>query len=189
MIDKLDLRVPSILPFRREFRDFESELRLTGSVSGIPGSQHYRAVADLRKRGVPAILHLGNKHTPEANHKIEIIDAGQMAYSQMLGTVEQIIDADPLSLSVMRIDPVADIEGIPVGWFKQHARVQYLPIMTVFRSSYSAENRLAVASKPSIAASGRISFAFTTRSPNGSGSINKSGGKSRENAGSSLGVP
>jgi len=125
VIDKLDLRVASVVPFRSPFAELGRELRATGSISQFSGSQHYRAVADLRDQGVPAILHLGNRHTPEASHKIEIVDTGKMGFSKILGAVEQLFDVAPETLELIRVDAAADIEGIPVRWFKEHCRVQF----------------------------------------------------------------
>src|SRR5438552_639770 len=125
MLDKLDTRIPSVVGFRPVLREVERELRMTGGVQAFKRSEHYRAVGDLRQFGIPAILHLGNKHTPEANHKLELVETGRMSYSEMLVTIERVCDVDPRSLEVMRVDPAADVEGVPVGWFKEHCRAAF----------------------------------------------------------------
>jgi hypothetical protein len=123
MIDKADIRIPSRVPLADRFSWIGEQLRRTGSVDRCPPSQHYRAVVDLRREGLSALLHAGLKHGPAANHKLEIVDAGEMSYRGILRTVEAIFPVDPRPLEIIRIDLCADVYGITVGWFVNSARV------------------------------------------------------------------
>jgi hypothetical protein len=110
------------------FRDLECELRMTGgikSLSKFRRSENYRAVGDLRPFEVPAIAHLAYSRKGEENHKLELVNTGEMGYSEMLDAVERVFEIDPRKAEVMRVDLCADVRGVPVTWFKQHCRPQY----------------------------------------------------------------
>jgi hypothetical protein len=125
MIDKVDIRIPARLPFEDEFSWIGEQLRRNGRVDRCSPSLHYRAVVDLRTEGLSALLHAGLKHGPEGNHKVEIIDAGELSYADMLRTVEAIFPIDVRPLKIIRIDLCADVRGIPVNWFVSSVRVRF----------------------------------------------------------------
>lgn len=125
MIDKLDIRIPAGSSFRTPLQDIGRELKMTGAVQGFKGSEHYRAVVDLRPFEIPAIAHLAIKHGHEGNHKLELIDTGWIGYARMIDAIERTFDIDPRKLEVMRVDLAADIPDVAVSWFKLHCRAQY----------------------------------------------------------------
>jgi hypothetical protein len=119
MIDKVDLRVPRTTGFSREFDSIYREFR--GDPKGpFRESKLYAASADLREYGFPALLHTYCKRDKEGNHKLELIDTGQMGLSQMRTQVERIFAVDSGRLGLMRLDLTADVPGVSVGWFEQH---------------------------------------------------------------------
>jgi|GEM_PF-2389752 len=125
MIDKVDIRVPSRIPLVPEFSWIEEQLRRTGRVDRSPASQHYRAVVDLRGSGISALLHAGLKHGKEGNHKLEIIEAGQLSYQEILHAAAKVLPVDPGELEIIRVDLCADVLGVPVSWFVEAACVKY----------------------------------------------------------------
>jgi hypothetical protein len=58
------------------------------------------------------------------NHKLELIDVGQMSRTQIIREVVQIFDVDPLSLPVMRVDLAVDVD-IQLSWFRETVRVEH----------------------------------------------------------------
>jgi len=86
-------------------------------------SRYYQYVCDLREPfDIDAVVHLNFRYGRET-HKVEIIDAGEKTLDQMARIISQLFDVDPWGLSVMRTDLAADVEGVPVRWFKDHAYV------------------------------------------------------------------
>jgi hypothetical protein len=114
VIDKVDVRI--------------SEFALRGPVLTNPmvpfrPAKYYKYSADLREDfGVDAIVHL-NARFGRPNHKIEIIDAGKKTVFEMAEIIVKLFDVDPWSLPLMRVDLVADVEGVPVSWFQANAYV------------------------------------------------------------------
>ena len=114
---------------RPEFRELEREFRMTGQVrecGKFKPTRDYRAVGDLREtHGISALLHLGNKHNKSSDHKIEILDSGEMGFSEIEGSLEKVICSDSRKLQVMRADTAADVSDIPVAFFKNHCRAKF----------------------------------------------------------------
>lgn len=124
MIDKVDVRIPAMTAFGPAMVETAALLRY-GPVAPFRASRFYEAVGDLRKtHGIDAVLHLGYKHGQHTN-KLEIIDAGKKALSEMRAIIRQVFDVDPSRLELMRVDLAADVPGVPVSWFRNNARFQY----------------------------------------------------------------
>lgn len=86
-------------------------------------SARYELVGSLREHyGIDAILHFGYRHGAHS-HKIEILDSGEKTLQQMADVVTDVFDVDPWSLGLMRVDLTADVQGVPVPWFRDHSFV------------------------------------------------------------------
>ena len=89
MIDKLDVRVPHSAPYTREFARLYREIAwdyARRSMEGKPmrqrASRYYQSVVDLRDFGYDAILHSFAKLSKNGDHKIELVQTGNMGFSQ-----------------------------------------------------------------------------------------------------------
>jgi hypothetical protein len=123
VLDKVDLRVPEGAPFGQAISEAARELRM-GPAPPFRASRFYQYVADLREFfRIDAVLHLNYRYGVHA-HKIEIIDAGKKSVDEIADICCQLFEVDPWRLEVMRIDLAADVEGAPVRWFRDHARVE-----------------------------------------------------------------
>lgn len=123
MLDKVEVRIPAETQFSKEFaclyRDCAGDPKL------FHQSRHYVRAGDLRKVGHPAILHMYCQHDKAGNHKLELIDTGEMSYRDVQREIMRIFEIDPWHLGLMRIDLAADVPGIPVQWFARNARVKW----------------------------------------------------------------
>jgi hypothetical protein len=81
--------------------------------------------SDLRPFGYDVILQLGCKHGKEANHRLELIDTGELTFDEMLGTIDRIFDVHARDLEIMRLDLAVDVPAIPVRFFQEHTRIKY----------------------------------------------------------------
>jgi hypothetical protein len=103
-------------------------------------SKHYQYSCDLREVfGIDAYLHLSFRRRGRKNHKIEIIDSGEKSLSQIAEIIAGLFDVDPWRLEVMRIDLAADVEGVPVSWFKDHAYVNRKQFSSQIAKSHEQE--------------------------------------------------
>jgi hypothetical protein len=124
MIDKVDVRVPSDAPYSRNFSALYKEIRSDPKGPFRPG-RHYLASADLREYGHSVILHTHCLHGKRGDHKLELLDAGTMAYSQMVEEITRVFEIPTEDLRTMRVDLAADVPGVPVIWFEQHVRAKF----------------------------------------------------------------
>lgn len=138
MIDKLDVRI--------------SEFALPGPILAGPleelkrhpvplfrPSKYYKYVCDLREQfDIDAVVHL-ELRLGRPNHKVEIIDAGEKTIKDMALIITQLFDVDPWPLEVMRTDLAADLEGVSVPWFKDHAYVSRKQFSSVIEKSLEKE--------------------------------------------------
>ena len=60
-----------------------------------------------------------------ADHKIEVLDVGTKKRTEILREISSIFDTDPTALSVMRVDLTADVEEVPLSWFREAVRVSH----------------------------------------------------------------
>jgi hypothetical protein len=124
MIDKLDVRIPSMTAFAPEMAAVAADLR-GGSIGPFRASRFYKYVADLRKsHGIDAIVHLEYKFG-ECTHKVEVIDAGKKTLAEMEQIVSRIFAINPSRVELMRVDLAADVPGVPVVWFRDNASFSY----------------------------------------------------------------
>jgi hypothetical protein len=124
MIDKLDLRIPRNANLRKEVSDYIRGLPYETYTSRVRPAVHYAGKADLRPIGIDALLHVQCKHG-DKHHKLEFFNVGEKRYSEIAELIDSVTDAPPAAMGIMRIDLTADVKGISVEWFKQHARFKF----------------------------------------------------------------
>jgi hypothetical protein len=133
MVDKLELRLPALTPFRRDVREFMLESRHFEHSSRTMVSGRYEWVTNIRPLGIDALLHYGLKRQEndphEGEHKLELLDTGKKGYSELAGQIEATIEYPIDDLEIMRLDLCADIPGVPVEWFLGRVRVKFKRIV------------------------------------------------------------
>src|SRR5690348_3366763 len=114
MIDKVEVRIPAQARFCRTFERLYCEIGRDPNPKLNPfrRSDHYLRVGDLRPFGYAAILHIHCIRDKLGNHKVELLDTGQMTYGGMNTEIERIFACDARRLPLMRIDLAADIRGV-----------------------------------------------------------------------------
>jgi hypothetical protein len=139
VIDKLDVRIPQFAaPGPILAGPFEEIQR--NPVPYFRPSKHYEQVCDLREPfGIDAVVHRSYRRRGRKNHKVEIIDSGEKSLDQMAEIITSLFDVDPWGLEVMRIDLAADVEGMPVPWFKDHAYVSRKQFSSRIEKSFESE--------------------------------------------------
>lgn len=129
MVDKLELRLPALTLFRPVVREFMLESRHFEHSSRTIGSGRYEWVTDTRPLGIDALLHFALKRQEndphEGEHKLELLDTGKKGYSELVAQIESTVECAIDDLEIMRIDLCADMLGVPVEWFLDHARVKF----------------------------------------------------------------
>jgi hypothetical protein len=125
MIDKLELRIPGRTQFSPPFAALYRDLSSDEKMNPFKSAQHYVKSGDLRLLGYPCILHIHCTRDKQGNHKLELVDTADMSVAAMRNEVERIFDVDSRQLGLMRLDLAADVPGVPIPWFAQHARVKY----------------------------------------------------------------
>jgi len=122
LIDKLDLRIPGQVPFTPQFAEvYTSESR---NEKRWRKSNHYVRVASFEDCGYEMLLHMGCTVTKEPLHKLEILRTGDKTVPAMRALAGSVFACDPDELGIMRVDLTADIEGVPVDFFKRHTKVR-----------------------------------------------------------------
>jgi hypothetical protein len=129
VIDKLDIRLPRMTQFRPQAREFMAESRFFENSTRATGSGRYEWVSDLRPIGIDARVNFSLKRDEgephEGEHKLEIIDTGEKAFSQLSAVLEQVVEGSTDDLELMRIDLCADICEVPVDWFLNRIRIKF----------------------------------------------------------------
>jgi len=101
-------------------------------------SKYYEWSANLSHFGFPAIVHFGPssdlnpmngidldyKWPKKAHHKLEILEAGEKTYSEMVELANHLFDGEAEEYGIMRTDLTADVPDVTVPWFKDHT---YIP--------------------------------------------------------------
>lgn len=121
-LDKLEIYLPATVPFKRDIAEIHAAAR-AGAMKGFHRSQLYNVVGDLRPFGREAILHAN--HRFDGSGKLELLGVGDWGLSDVLSTVESVVDTDPAALRTMRADLTADVDNVPVRVFLERCRVQY----------------------------------------------------------------
>jgi hypothetical protein len=138
VIDKADFRVSEFAPPGPALAEVFAQLRMH-PIPPFRPSRLYQFSADLRNDfDIEAIVHLYCRFG-RPNHKVEIVDAGEKTLDEMAGILAQIFSVDPWTLSMMRVDLAADIEGVPVPWFQNHALVNRKQFSSQFKKSIEQE--------------------------------------------------
>lgn len=120
MIDKVDVRISEFALPGPALAEPMSRLKKY-PIPPFRSDRYYEYRADLRKDfDIDAVVHLNcrfGRHT----HKVEIIEAGKKTLEEMAEIISSLFDVDPWSLELMRVDFAADIEDVPVCWFRDNA--------------------------------------------------------------------
>lgn len=116
MVDKLDLEVPQGKRFRPAFARAWNNPEMDSVFKKTTGGL-YLVTADLRDVGIPARLSCGHKHHEKLGPKLEIIGAGEMAFSQWAEVHEEIFEGEAWDDAILRADLTADVRGVPVSDF------------------------------------------------------------------------
>jgi hypothetical protein len=129
MIDKIELRLPRVTPFRPAVREFMAESRHFKNSSRTMGSGRYEWVTNLGPVGIDGLLHYSLKREENDPHegesKLELLDTGTKGYSDLVAQVEATVESPVDDLDIMRIDLCADMHGVPVEWFLSRLRVRF----------------------------------------------------------------
>ena len=123
MIDKIEAMIERGTEFRGRLNDLKRVSPFDFLASNLRPSKFYKAVADLRPMGFDAMLHIEQKRY--GTSKIELLETGRKGMAEIQDTVERIADCDPASLRLGRVDLAADVRDVGLGWFREHAYVQY----------------------------------------------------------------
>jgi hypothetical protein len=134
MVDKLDLRIPRHTPFSPSFKRLYPELQALER-GPFRTSKYYEYVGDLRQYGHNVRLNLYCQKEKTGNHKLELIDVGEMGRDGILREIVQIFDVNPNELEVMRVDFAVDVPVLPVDWYRKIVQVQHKR----FRSAVTGE--------------------------------------------------
>lgn len=86
-------------------------------------TKYFARAGDFSEYDLPVLLHLECEMTKDRMHKLEILEAGKKTYSEMIEIGSRIFQGEPESWGLLRVDLTADIEGVPVQWFKDHTYV------------------------------------------------------------------
>lgn len=123
MIDKIEAMIERGTPLRSELSWLQKANPFDFEERTVRPSKFYNAVADLRPMGFEAMLHIDQKryHTS----KIELLETGKKGIAEMQNTMERIVDIDPAKLRLGRVDLAADVKNVSLGWFREHAYVEY----------------------------------------------------------------
>lgn len=146
MLDKVDIRIPAATPFSPKMAEIYA-YAAHPDVNLFHESDHYTRTGDLRPFGMQSRIHVGLKHgkatsgvvpvgngrtqnvrLSPANHKLELIDVGEMGFSRMVHEVGEVFglkQSKILALETIRVDLAADVVGVPVTWFRDNVRAQY----------------------------------------------------------------
>lgn len=138
MIDKVDVRIPEFaLPGPVLQGPFEQLKR--HPIPLFRPSRFFKYVCDLREPfGIDAVVHLWLRQG-RPTHKVEIIDAGEKTIFEIADIITLLFEVDPWSLQLMRIDLAADLQDIPVSWFKDRAYVNRKQFSSRIDKSFEKE--------------------------------------------------
>lgn len=123
MMDKVAIRVPSATQFSENFGALYREFG--GDARRFRPSPHYLRVGDLRNFGYHSLLHVHCVHGKAGDHKLELLDSGEMSFAEMQWEIMRVFDTEPTRLGLMRLDLAVDVPDIPVEWFARNARVRW----------------------------------------------------------------
>ena len=88
-------------------------------------AKFYEYAGDLREYGHRVRLNLFCQMDKTGNHKLELIDVGEMSRANILREIGEIFAVDFRSLGVMRIDFAVDVAGLPIQWFRETVRAEH----------------------------------------------------------------
>jgi hypothetical protein len=127
LIDKADFRIPWSVPYTREFQAMVKEAdapRAAGAGIGVwRKSQLYERMGNFEVMGLEVVLHERCTMTKMPNHKLEILKTGEKTLGEIHAIARQMFHAEPWEFGVLRTDLTADIDDVPVRWFRDHTVV------------------------------------------------------------------
>lgn len=129
-LDKLEFRLPNLLPMRRELSELVRASKSGERKPSAQPSRNYQSVIDLRPE-YPALLHMTNKYSQQREHKIEILEVGRQSFDGVVDELSQMFDVDPLSdrheecFGTMRVDAAVDLPSVPVSFFRERTRIEF----------------------------------------------------------------
>ena len=101
----------------------------------IRPSKFYEYAGDLREFGHNVRVNLYCRMEKAGNHKLELLDVGEMSRSRIVGEICEIFEVVPSSLGIMRADFAVDVPELPVQWFRETVQVEHKR----FRSAVTGE--------------------------------------------------
>lgn len=149
MIDKVDVRIPGDARPGPALADSLARLRKQ-PIPPFRPSRHYQYICDLKEPfDIDAVVHLYLRHGHSA-HKVEIVDAGEKTLGQMENIITGLFDVDPRTLRLMRLDLAADIEGVPVSWFRGNATFRRKQFSSRIEKSHETEVQFVAMAKATV---------------------------------------
>lgn len=97
-----------------------------GKGSGVwKRSQLYERMGDFQKYGLDVVFHERCTMTKMPNHKLEILRTGEKTLREMRDITRVMFHAEEMDLGMLRADLTADLEDVPVPWFRDHTIVAH----------------------------------------------------------------
>jgi hypothetical protein len=138
VLDKVDVRIPDFAQPGPAIAEALAQLK-EHPIPPFRPTRFYKYACDCREPfDVDAVVHLELRHG-RPTHKVEIVDAGKKSVAQMAEIVAKLFDVDPFGLGLMRVDLAADVEGVPVQWFRDHAHVNRKQFSSRIEKSHELE--------------------------------------------------
>jgi hypothetical protein len=138
MIDKIEAMIERGTYFRGELDGLRRASPWDTLSPALRPSKYYKAVADLRPFGFDAMLHIDQKRY--GTHKVELFETGKKGMTELLSTIERIVDCDPGGCRLGRVDLAADVRDVPLSWFREHSYVQYKQFICAHWKHVEEEN-------------------------------------------------
>lgn len=108
-IDKLDLRIPRGTPLRPDLEEILEYVTHNGPPGCVRATRLYEKRADLSRLGRKFNVSLCNRR--DGNHKLELIDAGEMTLPDICARINELFEVDWEHLEVMRVDLGVNVDG------------------------------------------------------------------------------
>lgn len=129
LIDKLDTAVPRFARFTPSFSRLVEQSHSPEWYAKVwKSGSHYEKRGDFREISggeLPVVLHHCNIHDRRAGDKIELIETAKYSLSELRMIQEEVFDCDAAENRVLRIDLAADLENVPVQWFRTSSFVKF----------------------------------------------------------------
>ena len=95
-----------------------------GGGPGVWRSSHlYERTGSFESFGLDVVFHERCKMTKQPNHKLEILRTGEKTLKEIRDLTRRCFHIEEDSLGIIRADLTADVEAVPVQWFRDHTIV------------------------------------------------------------------